>query len=40
MTIQCYTIKELIEVCAGLVSTGVTYEAHTNTLLITLTGGY
>ena len=40
MTIHCTTLAELIEVCAGLVSHGVTFDALTGTLTVMLTGGY
>jgi len=40
MTIRCETLQELIQVTAGLVAQGVTFEAHTRNLSITLTGGY
>lgn len=40
MTIQCYTINELAIICAHLVREGVTFEADTNTNVVTLTGGY
>lgn len=38
--ITCGTLAQLIEICAGLVRYGVTFEANAEYLTITLTGGY
>jgi len=40
MTITCETIAELVQVCAGLVAEGITFEARTIHLTITCTGGF
>lgn len=40
MQIKCNTIAEMVEVCAGLVREGVTFQASTSDYVITLTGGY
>jgi hypothetical protein len=40
MTIRCQTLTELAKVCADLVREGVTFEAQTHNLTITLTGGF
>ena len=40
MTIHCHSLEALATVCAQLVQAGVTFDAHTATLKITLTGGY
>ena len=39
-SIQCETIKEFIEITAGLVREGVIFEAYSSNLLIKLTGGF
>lgn len=38
--IHCDTIENFIAACAGLVIRGVCFEASTDTLTITPTGGY
>jgi hypothetical protein len=40
MTITCQSIAQLIEVVAGLVREGLTFEADADTLRVTLLGGY
>ena len=40
MTIQCETLGEFIKVCAGLAKEGVTFDAYTDGLKVTLTGGH
>lgn len=40
MTIHCATMAEFIQVIAGLVQNGLTFEANADLLLIELTGGY
>jgi hypothetical protein len=40
MLIRCADLDDLIAVCAGLVQKGVTFDACTRLLTITLTGGY
>ena len=40
MYIDVADIKELVEVCAGLVKEGVMFEASTSKLRVELTGGY
>ena len=40
MTINCDTMMDFQLVIAGLVREGLTFEAHTRDLSITLTGGY
>ncbi len=40
MTIHCQDLMELTRVCAQLVREGVTFKAITNTMTITLMGGY
>ena len=39
-TIHCETINQFIQVCAGLVKEGVTFEAYSEQLLIECIGGY
>lgn len=38
--IHCETLDDFIATCAGLVIRGVCFEASTDTLMITPTGGY
>jgi hypothetical protein len=38
--ITCYTLEELVTVCAQLTKEGLCFTADTNTLKIKLTGGY
>ena len=38
--IQCYNMKQFIEVCAGLAREGLTFDADAEDMKITLTGGY
>lgn len=38
--IRCTTIEELATVVAQLVREGVTFDANTATLVVTLTGGF
>lgn len=40
MTIHCTDVADLVDVCARLAEKGLTFEASTDTLTITLTGGY
>lgn len=40
MVIECETIKELVEICAGLVERGIMFEACTLSLKVICTGGY
>ena len=40
MQIRCAHIADLIDVCARLAEKGITFEASTETMIITLTGGY
>jgi hypothetical protein len=40
MTIRCHDYTAVAFICAELVRQGVTFEADTTTLTITLTGGY
>jgi len=40
MTIRCANLANLIDVCARLAEKGLTFEASTETMIITLTGGY
>jgi hypothetical protein len=40
MTISCYDMTEFLDVCAGLVERGITFEADCTTLEIQCTGGY
>jgi hypothetical protein len=40
MTIKCDTMTDFVEVIRGLVEKGLTFEAHTLGLTITLTGGF
>lgn len=39
-TIQCATLVDFLDVCAGLVRRGIIFRADATTLFITLTGGY
>jgi hypothetical protein len=40
MKINVNSMDELVEVCAGLVRQGITFEADSVTMVITCTGGY
>ena len=40
MMITCDTMEHFCTVCAALAREGVTFEAHTSSLEIHLTGGY
>jgi hypothetical protein len=40
MKIRCEDIEALINVCAGLVERGITFEANTTTLVVICTGGF
>ena len=40
MKIQCESVSRFLEVIAGLVQKGLTFEADAETLVIRLTGGY
>jgi hypothetical protein len=38
--INCESLQDLIDVCAGLVKAGIHFEADTEHLIIKATGGY
>jgi|MDTG01.4.fsa_nt_gb hypothetical protein len=40
MTVTCKNLKDFIEVTSGYAREGVTFTADTQTLTITLTGGF
>ena len=40
MVINCYVLEDLIEIAAGFAKKGITFEANTKTMEITLTGGF
>ena len=40
MTIECATMADFVAIIAGLVREGCTFEAHSGSQTITLTGGY
>lgn len=40
MKIYCKSMEKFVEVVAGLVSKGLTFEADADTYVIKLTGGY
>ena len=40
MKIFCYDMAEFLDVCAGLVARGITFEAKSGTLEVHCTGGY
>ncbi len=40
MTIKCDNMAEFIQVIAGLVREGCTFEAHTSSLEVICTGGF
>jgi hypothetical protein len=40
MTIECTDFEEFLNTIKGLVIRGLTFSANTNTMKITLTGGY
>jgi len=40
MTIQCRDLSVFLDVCAGLVERGLTFEADADRMTIKLTGGF
>ena len=40
MVITCIELEDLIEITAGYAKKGITFEADTKTMTITLTGGF
>jgi len=40
MVITCYGLDDLIEITMGYAKKGITFEADTRTMTITLTGGF